>query len=142
MPYVQCVETCWNPQIVEWVAPNAETLRDENWLLIMEKIQVVREKKMEIKVLKQTDNELKLEIHGEGHSLLNLLQKALLEDDNIEMAGYDVPHPLFDRGILYVQTKDKQSPEGVVKEAVKKVHGLNKDFHKSFKKASKAYKVK
>ncbi|HSQ53616.1 MAG TPA: DNA-directed RNA polymerase subunit L [Acidobacteriota bacterium] len=95
---------------------------------------------MKIKVLKQTDNELKLEIEGEGHSLLNLLQKALLEDDNIAMAGYDVPHPLFDRGILYVQTKDKQNPEDVVKEAVKKVQALNKDFDKSFKKASKAYK--
>ena len=95
---------------------------------------------MKIKVLKQTDNELKLEIEGEGHSLLNLLQKALLEDDNIAMAGYDVPHPLFDRGILYVQTKDKQNPEDVVKEAVKKVQTLNKDFDKSFKKASKAYK--
>jgi len=90
--------------------------------------------------LKRTDNELKFEIEGEGHSLLNLLQKALLEDDNIAMAGYDVPHPLFDRGILYVQTKDKQNPEDVVKEAVKKVKALNKDFDKSFKKASKVYK--
>jgi len=95
---------------------------------------------MKIKVLKRTDNELKFEIEGEGHSLLNLLQKALLEDDNIAMAGYDVPHPLFDRGILYVQTKDKQNPEDVVKEAVKKVKALNKDFDKSFKKASKVYK--
>jgi DNA-directed RNA polymerase subunit L len=58
------------------------------------------------------------------------------------MAGYDVPHPLFDRGILYVQTKDKQNPEDVLKEAVKTVQGLNKDFHKTFKKASKAYKAK
>lgn len=97
---------------------------------------------MKISVLKQTDNELKLEVEGEGHSLLNLLQKALLEDDNIVMAGYDVPHPLFDRGILYVQTKDKQNPEDVLKEAVKTVQGLNKDFHKAFKKASKAYKAK
>ena len=95
---------------------------------------------MKIKILKRTDNELKFEIEGEGHSLLNLLQKALLEDDNIAMAGYDVPHPLFDRGILYVQTKDKQNPEDVVKEAVKKVKALNKDFDKSFKKASKVYK--
>ena len=108
----------------------------------MEKILVMREKEMKIKVLKQTDNELKLEIEGEGHSLLNLLQKALLEDDNIAMAGYDVPHPLFDRGVLYVQTKDKQNPEDVLKEAVKKVQDLNKDFNKSFKKASKAYREK
>ena len=95
---------------------------------------------MKIKVLKRTDNELKLEIEGEGHSLLNLLQKALLEDNKIAMAGYDVPHPLFDRGILYIQTNDKQNPEDVLKEAVKKVQALSKDFDKSFKKASKAYK--
>jgi DNA-directed RNA polymerase subunit L len=95
---------------------------------------------MKIKVLKRTDNELKLEIEGEGHSLLNLLQKALLEDSNIAMAGYDVPHPLFDRGILYIQTKGKQDPEDVIKEAVKKIQSLNKDFDKSFKNASKAYK--
>jgi DNA-directed RNA polymerase subunit L len=95
---------------------------------------------MKIKVLKRTDNELKLEIEGEGHSLLNLLQKALLEGSNIAMAGYDVPHPLFDRGILYIQTKGKQDPEDVIKEAVKKIQSLNKDFDKSFKKASKAYK--
>jgi len=97
---------------------------------------------MKVKVLKRTDNELKIEVEGEGHSLLNLLQKTLLEDDSIEMAGYDVPHPLFDRGILYVHTKEQQKPEDVVKEATKKVHGLNKEFQKSFKKASKAYKRK
>jgi DNA-directed RNA polymerase subunit L len=97
---------------------------------------------MKIKVVKKTANELKLEIEGEGHSLLNLLQKSLLEDENIEMAGYDVPHPLIDRAILYVQTKEQQNPEDVVNDAAKKVLGLSKDFQKSFKKASKAYKRK
>jgi len=71
-----------------------------------------------------------------------VLQKTLLEDDSIEMAGYHVPHPLFDRGILYVHTKEQQKPEDVVKEATKKVLGLSKEFQKSFKKASKAYKRK
>ena len=97
---------------------------------------------MKIKVVKRTANELKLEIEGEGHSLLNLLQKSLLEDENIEMAGYDVPHPLIDRAILYVQTKEGQKPETVVNDAAKKVLSLSKDFQKSFKKASKAYKRK
>jgi len=97
---------------------------------------------MKVKVLKRTDNELKIEVEGEGHSLLNLLQKTLLEDDSIKMAGYHVPHPLFDRGILYVHTKEQQKPEDVINEATKKVLGLSKDFQKSFKKASKAYKPK
>ena len=96
---------------------------------------------MKIKVLKNTANELKIEVEGEGHSLLNLLQKTILEDDAIEMAGYDVPHPLIDRAILYVHTK-KQKPEDVIKEATKKVLDRSKEFQKSFKKASKAYKRK
>lgn len=95
---------------------------------------------MKVNILKKTDNEMKIEIEGAGHSLLNLLQKTLLEDDTIEMAGYDVPHPLFDRGILFVRTKGKQNPEEVIKEASKKAHELGKDFQKSFQKASKAYK--
>ena len=97
---------------------------------------------MEIKVLKKTANELKIEIAGEGHSLLNLLQKSLLEDEKIDIAGYDVPHPLIDRAILYVQTKEKQNPEDVINEATKKVKDLSKEFQKSFKKASKSYKPK
>jgi len=97
---------------------------------------------MKVKFLKRTDNELKIEVEGAGHSLLNLLQKTLLEDDTVEMAGYDVPHPLFDSGILYIRTKEQQTPEDVIKEATKKVHGLDKKFQKSFKKASKDYKQK
>lgn len=97
---------------------------------------------MKIKVLKETANELKLEVEGEGHALLNLLQKTILEDENIEMAGYDVPHPLIDSAILYVHTKGKKSPTPIIKEATKKVIALSKEFQKSFKKASKAYSPK
>ena len=97
---------------------------------------------MKVKVLKSTSNELKIEAEGAGHSLLNVLQKTILEDDTIEMAGYDVPHPLIDRAILYVHTKGDQNPEVVVQEATKKVLGLSKEFQKSFKKASKEWKHK
>lgn len=97
---------------------------------------------MKIEVLKNTANELKIQVEGEGHSLLNLLQKTILEDDAIEMAGYDVPHPLIDRAILYVRTKEQQDTEAVMKEATKKVRGLSKEFQKSFKKAFKDWKRK
>ena len=97
---------------------------------------------MKLNVIKSSDNEMKLEIEGAGHSLLNVLQKTLLEDDTIEVAGYHVPHPLIDSGILYVHTKEKQKPEAVILAASKKVLDLNKDFQKALKKASKAYKQK
>ena len=65
-----------------------------------------------------------------------------MEGEGVEMAGYHVPHPLFDRGILYVNTKEKLTPESVIEDAAKKVLDLSKDFEKSFKKASKSYKEK
>ena len=49
---------------------------------------------LQLKVLKKAANELKIEIQGEGHTLCNLLESVLLEDEDIEFAGYDVPHPL------------------------------------------------
>ena len=96
---------------------------------------------MKVNVVKSSDNELKLEVEGAGHSLLNVLQKTLLEDSNIEVAGYHVPHPLIDRGVLYVHTKGNQKPETVIVDATKKVLDLSKDFQKAFQKASKAYKA-
>jgi DNA-directed RNA polymerase subunit L len=97
---------------------------------------------MKVNVQKRTDSEMKLEVEGAGHSLLNLLQKILLEDENIEMAGYHVPHPLIDKGVLYIHTKGNQTPDAAVAEATKKVLDLSKDFHDSFKKANKEWKQK
>ena len=108
----------------------------------MEKTQPLRMNKLKIKVLKSSENEMKLEVEGAGHSLFNVLQKTLLEDENIDVAGYHVPHPLIDSGILHVKTKEKQKPEDVILEATKKVFAQNKDFQKAFKKASKGYKPK
>ena len=108
----------------------------------MEKIKLTRVRKLKVNIVKKTDNELKIEVEGAGHSLLNVLQKTLLEDNTIEIAGYHVPHPLIDSGILYVHTKGKKNPEALLAEATRKVLDLSKDFQKSFKKASKDYKPK
>jgi DNA-directed RNA polymerase subunit L len=95
---------------------------------------------MKVNVVKSSDNEIKLEIEGAGHSLLNVLQKTLLQDSKIEVAGYHVPHPLIDKGVLFVHTKDKVKPEDAILDATQKVLDLSNDFETSFKKASKAYK--
>ena len=76
---------------------------------------------MKITILKRKSNELKLEIEGEGHTLCNLLQKALLEDDRIEMAAYDIPHPLFSNSTVYVRTRGRRRPETALRNAVEKI---------------------
>jgi DNA-directed RNA polymerase subunit L len=92
---------------------------------------------MKIKVLKKTENELKIEVEGAGHTLCNLLQKRLLEDENVDLAGYDIPHPLASNPIIYVRTKGKEKPEEALLKAVKKAREMNKEFSKELQKALK-----
>ena len=90
---------------------------------------------MEVKVLSKSKNELRLEIIGEDHTFCNLLQNVLLEDKNVELAGYDQPHPLIRSSIIYVRTKREVSPERTLLNALSNVRELNKEFNEKFAKA-------
>lgn len=92
---------------------------------------------MRIKILKETENELKLEIEEVGHTLCNLLQKELLKNEKVDIAGYDVPHPLTSKAIIFVRTKEKAKPRKILEEAVKQIQKQNKEFRKAFEKALK-----
>jgi DNA-directed RNA polymerase subunit L len=93
---------------------------------------------MKINVLKQTDHELKIEIQGSGHGLCNLLQKRLLEERSVDMAGYDVPHPLASDPVIYVRTKGETKPVDVLKRAAEKAREANAAFGEALDKALKA----
>jgi len=90
---------------------------------------------MEVKVLSKSKNELRLEIIGEDHTFCNPLQNVLLEDKNVELAGYDQPHPLIRSSIIYVRTKREVSPEKTLLNALENVRELNKEFNEKFAKA-------
>lgn len=94
---------------------------------------------MELKILKKTKNELKMEIDGEGHTFCNVVQKALLEDKRVDLAGYDIPHPLTAKPKFYVRTKRRSKPEAVFKHAVKEVQKDTKAFRVAFDKALKKF---
>ena len=93
---------------------------------------------MKVKVVKQTDNELKIEIEGAGHGISNLLQKKLLEDKKVDQAGYDVPHPLASNPVIYVRMKGKSSPLDAFLEAAEKAKESNEAFGDALKAAFKA----
>jgi len=90
---------------------------------------------MELKVLSKGKNELKIELVGEDHTFCNLLQNALLQDKNVEIAGYDQPHPLIRSSIVYFRTKRDVSPEKVLLNALANIQELNKEFNEKFSKA-------
>ena len=101
---------------------------------------------MNLKVLKRTPDELQIEVEGEGHTFCNLLQKALLEDDTVEVAGYRIPHPLVSSPLIYVRMKAKRKPEKrpetALKEAAEKIRQRNKELRTSFEKALKEWQKK
>ena len=93
---------------------------------------------LKIKVLKKDGNELKIEVEGAGHGLCNLLQKKLLEDETVDMAGYDIPHLLVSNPVIYVRMKGSTKPETALKRAVGKAIKANEAFSKELEKALKA----
>lgn len=92
---------------------------------------------MKINVLKRTENEIKIEVEGAGHTLCNLLQGKLLEDENVDVAGYDIPHPLASNPVIYVRTKGETTPEEALLRAVGKLLEFSGEFSKELEKALK-----
>lgn len=101
---------------------------------------------MNIKVLKKTSDELRIEIEGEGHTFCNVLQRALLKDKTVEMAGYDITHPLVANPIVYVRMKERRKPdkkpETALREAATEIKHQTKQFRTSLKKALKEWQQK
>jgi DNA-directed RNA polymerase subunit L len=93
---------------------------------------------VKVRVLKKEGNELKIEIEGGSHGICNLIQKRLLEDERVEFAGYDVPHPLASSPIIYLRMKGKATPEDALIVAVTKVRETNDAFGKELNRIFKA----
>ena len=93
---------------------------------------------MKVKVLKKSGNELKIEIEGSSHGLCNMLQKRLLEDKEVEIAGYDVPHPLAASPVIYMRMKGDAKAEDALVRAAEKVREQNDAFGKELARVLKA----
>lgn len=91
---------------------------------------------MRVNLVKKNGNELKIELEGEGHTFCNLFQHVLLEDREVEIAGYDLPHPLIPSPILYVRTKEKKV-EKVLEKALDRVSEMAEEFRDKFQEAVK-----
>jgi DNA-directed RNA polymerase subunit L len=92
---------------------------------------------MKVKILEKAGNELKMEIEGESHTFCNVVQKALLKDERVDFAGYNIPHPLTASPVIYLRTKPRTKPEVVLRDAVQQVQKDNETFRAALDKASK-----
>ncbi len=88
---------------------------------------------MEIKILNKTPLEIKLEIFGETHTLLNALKSTLLEDERVTIASYDIKHPDISNPVLYIRTNDIE-PIIALEEAATRLGKQCAEFKRKFKK--------
>lgn len=95
---------------------------------------------MKVRILKKTKNELKIEIDGEGHTFCNAIQKALLKDERVELAGYNIEHPLSSSPTIFLRTKRASNSKTVLENAVKTVQEDSDAFRKALNKALKEWK--
>jgi len=90
---------------------------------------------MKINITKREPGYIEMDFSGEGHTLLNLLQSSLIENKDVEMAGYSKPHPLMDRSRLFLKLKKGDDLLGVIKKAVSNADGELDDFLVQFEKS-------
>ncbi|MDP8003253.1 MAG: RpoL/Rpb11 RNA polymerase subunit family protein [Caldisphaera sp.] len=82
----------------------------------------------EINISKTEQGVYKIEIKGEDHTMGNLLANILQTLDGVNIAYYEVPHPLEDRIFLYMDLNEGINPIEKIKEALNKIKEINSDF--------------
>lgn len=73
-----------------------------------------------MKVIKDTKNELEIEITGETHTLCNALRRALMEDKDVVSAAYSIDHPIIGEPVLYIKAKNPKKSLKKAAESLKK----------------------
>lgn len=66
---------------------------------------------MEIRVIRETKNEMELEIIGENHTFCGALQTELRQNSAVLQASYKTEHPLFGHPVVYLKVKEIAVPK-------------------------------
>ena len=75
---------------------------------------------MELNVISEKKNEMEFELKGEDATFSGLLVNTLLKNKNVEVAQYNITHPLVGEALFYVKTKGVK-PRTAVLKAVKDI---------------------
>ena len=79
-------------------------------------------------------------IHGENHTLGNLLKETLRHDvQNVRFVGYKQPHPLDSKVELKMQTYEDRKPAHVLKSAIEGLRETNSHLRNQFQEQMKRF---
>ncbi len=87
---------------------------------------------MRLNIVIEESDKIEMEVGGEGHTLLNLLQDSMHAHTDVKMAGYSKPHPLMDRSSLFITVKRGKDPKKALIESAGDAVARIEDFLKKF----------
>ena len=90
---------------------------------------------MEVKLVYSKGNEAQIEVRGERHTLGNMVAKELQSMDEVDLAYYEIPHPLQDRMLIYIRTRGDVSPLEALRKALDSLEDRLDELDKALKKA-------
>ncbi len=85
-----------------------------------------------VSIQKRGPNSYIVEVRGEDHTLGNLIATKLMELGLAKLAYYEVPHPLEDRLVIYVNLKEGVDIKDALLKAANSVLDDNKEFRRLF----------
>jgi DNA-directed RNA polymerase subunit L len=89
---------------------------------------------MEVKILEESKNSIKVELIGENHTLASALGNELNNDSHVLVAGYTYEHPLVSNPILIIKTDGKISPIKAINSCIASLKKNNSEFLVKIKK--------
>ncbi|MEA2074214.1 MAG: DNA-directed RNA polymerase subunit L [Euryarchaeota archaeon] len=87
-----------------------------------------------IRIMEENENVVRIEIEGEDHTLLAPLTSKLLDNEQVDIATYNIQHTLRSNPVLYVKMKEG-NPLEAVKSAVTSLALEFEEFEKKYKAA-------
>jgi len=90
---------------------------------------------MNLKVNKDTNTELVVEIEGLTHTVANLIKSKVLENKDVTYVSYNISHPLVPKPTITILTNGNKKPRDVFKEVLKRVIAEMKEFQEKYRAA-------
>lgn len=93
---------------------------------------------MEVRIIRERDTELELELVGEDHTFCNALREILNANDNVVTASYKAEHPLLGNPKIYLKTKKVKVPTKEREVPLQGVKGIGSVREKQLREAGVA----
>jgi len=83
-----------------------------------------------VEVIREDDREIELALHGEDHTLANLIVGLAKKERSVVTAVYDIDHPLKGTPIVRIKTDGTVNPRDLLVSILRQAREVNEEFRR------------